>query len=188
MAKKKKNTITIMVSSTVRGNENDLVQISAVLRQKYGYRVIMSKEGRLYVSAANINNTREACLQAVRDCHFFFGIIYLRYGSGITHDEFKEAIAHNRPRLFAAHEKVEFLYQALYPKLYKPTGHRKRFSIPKTDVLDDVRVLDMYHDAGKTNWVFVFNNVAEVLTYIDTQFSDIEKRIQELEALNNQQQ
>ncbi len=188
MAKRKQNTITIMVSSTVRGNENDLVQISTVLRQKYGYNVIMSKEGRLYVSAANINNTREACLQAVRDCHFFFGIIYLRYGSGITHDEFKEAIHHNKLRLFAAHQKVDFLYQVLYPKLYSATGDRKNFSIPRTDVLDDVRVLDMFHDAGKTNWVFVFNNVAEVLTYIDTQFGDIGKRIQELEELNNNQQ
>ncbi|MBW7868435.1 MAG: DUF4062 domain-containing protein [Brumimicrobium sp.] len=186
MAKKKRNTFNIMVSSTVRGNESDLIQISAVLRQKYGYKVTMSKEGRLYVSMGNINNTREACLQAVRDCHFFFGIIYLRYGSGITHDEFKEAIILNKPRLFAANEKVEFLYQVLYPKLYSSNGTRKRFSIPKTDALDDIKVLDMYHEANKTNWVFGFNNIAEILTYIDTQFSNIEKRMLELETLNDQ--
>ena len=51
-------------------------------------------------------------------------------------------------------------------------------------VIDDLRVIDMYHDAIQNeippvqrigNWAQEFYRVNEVLVYIDTQFSDAER-------------
>jgi hypothetical protein len=177
-----KKQLTIMVSSTVYGAESDLDQIAAILRQQYGYKVIMSKEGSIYVAAKHISNTKAACLKAVNDCDLFFGIIFPRYGSGITHEEFLEAKRLDKPRWFIAHEKIEFLRKLLQPKMYTKTGKRKKFEIPKTSVLDSVKVVDMYNDV-KQNWVQSFSNMNEVRLFVETQFSDMQKRIEELEEL-----
>ncbi|MCF8255843.1 MAG: DUF4062 domain-containing protein [Bacteroidia bacterium] len=178
----KKKQLTIMVSSTVYGAESDLDQIAAILRQQFGYKVIMSKEGSVYVSMKHISNTKAACLKAVNDCDLFFGIIFPRYGSGITHDEFLEAKRLDKPRWFIAHEKIEFLRKLLQPKMYSKSGKRKKFEIPKTSVLDSVKVVDMYNDV-KANWVQSFSNMEEVKLFIETQFGDMKKRIKELEEL-----
>lgn len=83
-----------MVSSAVYGFEKDIRQICATIEsfksKKYEYEVLNSHIGTIYV-APGISN-QEACLRAVDDCDFFLGIILPRYGSGITHDEFKRAI------------------------------------------------------------------------------------------------
>jgi hypothetical protein len=179
----KKKQLTIMVSSTVYGAESDLDQIAAILRQQYGYKVIMSKEGSIYVSTKHVNNTKAACLEAVNDCDLFFGIIFPRYGSGITHDEFLEAKRLDKPRWFIAHEKIEFLRKLLQPKMYTKGGKRKKFEIPKTSVLDSVKVIDMYNDV-RQNWVQSFSNMDEVRLFVETQFGDIQKRIEELEEHN----
>jgi hypothetical protein len=178
----KKKQLTIMVSSTVYGSESDLDQIAAILRQQYGYKVIMSKEGSVYVAAKHISNTKAACLKAVKDCDLFFGIIFPRYGSGITHDEFLEAKRLDKPRWFIAHEKIEFLRKLLQPKMYTKAGKRKRFEISKTSVLDSVKVVDMYNDV-RQNWVQSFSNMDEVRLFVETQFGDMQKRIEELEEL-----
>lgn len=180
IAKKKK--LTIMVSSTVYGAESDLDQIAAILRQQYGYKVIMSKEGSVYVAAKHISNKKAACLKAVHDCDLFFGIIFPRYGSGITHDEFLEAKRLNKPRWFIAHEKIEFLRKLLQPKMYTKTGKRKKFEIPKTSVLDSVKVVDMYNDV-RENWVHSFTNMEQVKLFIETQFGDMQKRIDEIKEI-----
>ncbi|MCF8371339.1 MAG: DUF4062 domain-containing protein [Bacteroidales bacterium] len=182
VAESKKKQLTIMVSSTVYGAESDLDQIAAILRQQYGYKVIMSKEGSVYVAAKHISNTKAACLKAVYDCDLFFGIIFPRYGSGITHDEFLEAKRLDKPRWFIAHEKIEFLRKLLQPKMYTKAGKRKKFEIPKTSVLDSVKVVDMYNDV-KQNWVQSFSNMDEVRLFVETQFGDMQKRIEELEEL-----
>jgi hypothetical protein len=57
--------LKIMVSSTVYGSESDLDQIQAILKG-YGYDVVMSKNGTIYVPIGVSNE--EACLQAVEDC------------------------------------------------------------------------------------------------------------------------
>ncbi|MCY7421563.1 MAG: DUF4062 domain-containing protein [Chitinophagaceae bacterium] len=67
--------LTIMVSSTVYGMESDLDQIAVILRQQFGYRVVMSKEGSVYVPVEFIDSPEKACLKAVEDCDLFFGII-----------------------------------------------------------------------------------------------------------------
>lgn len=178
----RKRKLTIMVSSTVYGQESDLDQIAAILRQQYGYNVVMSKEGSVYVSLKHVSNTKAACLQAVRDCHLFFGIIFPRYGSGITHAEFLEAKRLNKPRWFIAHEKIEFLRKLLQPKMFTKKGKRTKFDIPKTTVLDSIKVVDMYNDV-RENWVQSFSNMDEVRTFIETQFSDMKKRIKEVQNL-----
>lgn len=177
MAKKK---LKIMVSSTVYGTESDLDQIAAILRQSYGYDVIMSKEGSVYVPAGS--TPEQACLQAVQDCDLFFGIIFPRYGSGITHKEFLEAKKLNKPRWFVAHEKIEFLRKLLQPKMYTKSGKRTKFEIPKTGVLDSVKVVDMYNDV-RANWVQSFTTIDEVMFFLEKQFKDVDKRRKEIENL-----
>jgi hypothetical protein len=178
----KKKQLTIMVSSTVYDSESDLDQIAAILGQQFGYKVIMSKEGSVYVSMKHVGDTKAACLQAVKDCDLFFGIIFPRYGSGITHAEFLEAKRLNKPRWFIAHEKIEFLRKLLQPKMYTKAGKRKKFEIPKTSVLDSVKVVDMYNDV-RQNWVQSFRNMEGVRTFIETQFGDMKQRIKELEEI-----
>lgn len=170
-----------MVSSAVYGSEADLDQIAAILRQKFGYNVIMSKEGSVYVPIGS--TPEQACLTAVGECDLFFGIIFPRYGSGITHKEFLEANRLSKPRWFVSHEKIEFLRKLLQPKMYTKRGKRKKFDIPKTSVLDSIKVVDMYNDVRK-NWVQSFTNISEVMAFIETQFRDMRKRIKEIEMLS----
>ena len=66
--------------------------------------------------------------------------------------------------------------------MYTKTGKRKKFEIPKTSVLDSVKVVDMYNDV-RENWVQSFSTMAEVRLFLDTQFGDITKRIEELEEI-----
>jgi hypothetical protein len=176
----KKKQLTIMVSSTVYDAESDLDQIAAILRQKFGYNVVMSKEGSVYVPVGF--SPEEACLKAVKDCHLFFGIIFPRFGSGITHKEFLEANRLDKPRWFISHEKIEYLRKLLQPKMYTKKGKRTKFSIPKTSVLDSIKVVDMYNDI-RQNWVQSFRNIDEVRRFIETQFGDMEQRVKELEEI-----
>jgi hypothetical protein len=176
MTKKKLN---IMVSSTVYGTEADL-DVIAVILKGYGYKVVMSKEGSVYVPAGM--KPEPACLKAVADCDLFFGIIFPRYGSGITHKEFAEAVKLDKPRWFISHEKIEFLRMLLKPKMYTKKGKRTKFDIPKTSVLDSIKVVDMYNEV-RTNWIQPFTQMSEAMIFIETQFSDMEKRRKEIESL-----
>lgn len=178
-ASKKKDSLTIMVSSTVYGSEDGLNQIATILRQ-YGYNVVMSMEGSVYVPVGY--NPTQACLQAVNDCDLFFGIIYPRYGSGITHKEFQEAIRLNKPRWFISHEKIEFLRKLLQPKMYTGKGKRTKFHIPKTSVLDSIEVVEMYN-CVRSSWVQSFTNISDIMLFILTQFGDMEKRAAEINNL-----
>lgn len=176
----KKKQLTIMVSSTVYGSEADLDQIAAILRQQFGYKVVMSKEGSVYVPVGF--TPEQACLKAVDDCDLFFGIIFPRYGSGITHKEFLEANRLDKPRWFISHEKIEYLRKLLQPEMYTKKGKRTKFSIPKTTVLDSIEVVDMYNDV-RANWVQSFTQLSEVMIFLETQFGDMQKRIDEIENL-----
>jgi len=61
----------------------------------------MSKEGSVYVPIEFRNSPEKACLKAVDDCDLFLGIIFPRYGLGITHKDvfWHEHINHLHPRL-----------------------------------------------------------------------------------------
>jgi hypothetical protein len=176
----KKRKLKIMVSSTVYGSQDILEQIAAVLRQQFGYEVIMSKEGSVYVSVQFIDNPEGACLQAVNECDLFLGIIFPRYGSGITHKEFKEAVRIQKPRWFVAHEKIEYLRKLFEPYMLNEEKQRTDFEIQKNTVLDSIKVVDMYNDV-RHNWVQSFSNPGELLFFIEQQFKDHNKRLKELE-------
>lgn len=181
--------LTIMVSSTVYGAESDLDAIYAILKG-FGYNVVMSKEGTVYVPAGM--SPEEACMQAVHDCDLFLGIIFPRYGSGITHKEFKKAIALNKPRWFIAHHYVTFAREILKQYMFRGTKRNKTFTFKKTGVMDNIGVIDMYNDAilneipfadRRSNWAQPFFKTPEIMLFIETQFKDAVKRKQELHEL-----
>jgi len=180
-----------MVSSTVYGAESELDSLYGILTG-FGYEVIMSKEGTLYVPALVSNE--EACLQAVEDCDLFLGIIFPRYGSGITHKEIKKAIELHKPRWFIAHHYVTFAREILKQYMYRGSRKNRQFTYKKTSVMDSHKVIEMYNDAiqnnlaigeRKANWAQPFFKTAEVQPFIETQFKNIKKRKAEIALLKN---
>lgn len=186
MAKKK---LKIMVSSTVYGSESDLDQIEAIL-EGYGYEVIMSKNGTVYVPIGVSNE--EACISAVEDCDLFLGIIFPRYGSGITHKEISKAIEIDKPRWFISHQFIEYTRQLMKQFMFDVKGDRNDFKIKSTSVLDNIKVVDMYNEAiqnhidsdkRRSHWAQPFFKTSETHKFIKTQFSDLNRRIEELKKL-----
>jgi len=170
--------LKIMVSSTVYGSESDLDAIYSIL-DGFGYEVVMSKEGNVYVPAGY--TPEQACLKAVEDCDLFFGIVFPRYGSGITHKEFIKAEELDKPRWFIAHHYVIFARKLLQQFMFDGDGNRNEdFEIKPTSVLDSVKVIDMYNDI-KSNWAQPFFKTNEVHPFINTQFKNIRLRKKEIE-------
>jgi len=191
MAKKRK--IKIMVASTVYQNRDLLLQICGILNT-YGYHVINSEYGTLH-PPLGMNNT-DACIAAVAECDIFFGIINPMYSTGITHLEFKRAIAIDKPRRFIAHSFVTFSRKLLAQYMYDDADktQRNNFEIQSTSVMDSVRVIDMYNDAVQSNlaygerkyhWVQEFFRPDEALRHVETLFRDIKRVEHELANLNN---
>ena len=173
--------LKIMVSSTVYGSDSDLDQIKYTL-ENFGYKVLMSKEGSIYVPIGD--NPTEACLKAVNDCDLFFGIIFPRYGSGITHLEFEKAVAENKPMFFVCHTYIEYTRKLMQQFMFDEDKNRLKFDIKPTSVLDSLKVVDMYN-LVRHNWVQPFTKIDDILSFIDTQFKDIESRRDELNKRNN---
>ena len=190
MAKRK---LKIMVSSTVHGFKTELTQICSAL-EGYGYDVLNNYWGTVYVPPGA--SPEEACLAAVNDCDFFFGIILPRYGSGITHSEFKKAIELDKPRGFLVQAHIPFARKLLEQYMYSDVRARVRdpdFAFQRTSVLEDTRVIDMYNEAihdgeplEKRRWAHEFFNFPEDgMRFIKTEFGD-KKRLQtDIEALKN---
>jgi hypothetical protein len=194
MAKKRK--IKIMVASTVYQNRDLLLQICGILNT-YGYHVINSEYGTLH-PPLGMNNT-DACIAAVAECDIFFGIINPMYSTGITHLEFKRAIAIDKPRRFIAHIFVTFSRKLLAQYMYVDAAKTQRndFEIQATSVMDSVKVIDMYNDAVQINlayeerkyhWVQEFFRPDEALRHVETLFRDIKRVERELANLNNPEQ
>ncbi len=103
--------IKIMVGSTVYGFEDQLSQIVAQL-QLLDYDVLNSYNGSIKVNPtlSNLDN----CLNAVKECDLFLGIIRPYYGTGnigeknITFEEIKLAIKLKKPYWFLVHRDVVF--------------------------------------------------------------------------------
>ena len=182
-----KPKLKLMIASTVYHFEDQLNQICAVL-SGFGYEVWNSHLGTVPVHPGRSN--LENCTAAARDCDLFLGLIRPFYGSGkigtrsITHEEFRAAVKHSRPRWFMVHRDVTFARQLLKPYLWKHDGSRTRFKLKKNPVLDDLRVLDLYHDAiqnelpaadRKGHWAQEFYRMPEVLSYLDSQFKDMNR-------------
>lgn len=189
MAKK----INIMVASTVYQNRDLLLQICGILNT-YGYNVINSEYGTLH-PPLGMNNT-DACIAAVAECDIFFGIINPMYSTGITHLEFQQAIAIDKPRRFIAHSFVTFSRKLLAQYMYSDDAKTQRndFEIKSTSVMDSVKVIEMYNDAVQINlayeerkfhWVQEFFRPDEALRHVETLFQDIKRVERELANLNN---
>jgi hypothetical protein len=188
MGKKKK--IKVMVASTVYQNRDLLLQICGVLTS-YGYYVINSEYGTLHPPLGMSNE--EACIAAVGECDVFFGIINPMYSTGITHLEFQQAIAINKPRRFIAHSFVTFSRKLLAQYMYAEKK-RNEFDIHPTSVMDSVKVIDMYNEAvqseldytlRKYHWVQEFFRPDEALRHVHTLFGDIKKIEHELANLTH---
>ena len=187
----KKEKLKIMVSSSVYHFKTDLEQLCSSLLG-YGYHVLNSHIGTIY----NIpgKSPEESCLAAVEECDFFFGIILPFYGSsGITHTEFKHAITINKPRGYLAHHDVAFARQLLHQFMFDEHEARTAFALTKkTQVMDDLRVIDMYNEAvgdglplNKRFWAQEFYKYSlDGAPFVITQFSDEPRFRADLEKLN----
>ena len=194
MSKKPLRPITIMVSSTVYGSEDVLDRVYDLLTS-FGYEVWMSHKGTLPVFSSK--SAFENCLEGVRQCRIFLGIIGTRYGTGIdkkdpeslsiVHQELRLAIELKKARWLLAHENI-LTARTLFAKL----GHvgvegRKPLNLKPSDVLEDKRLIDMYEEATfdrlplaerKGNWVQKFHDFQDSGRYAIFQFC----RYQEIEA------
>ena len=183
-----KPQLNLMVASTIYHFEDQIRQICAVLTG-YGYTVWNSYIGTIpqHPGSSNLEN----CLTAVRSCDLFFGIIRPFYGSSkvhkrsITHEEFREAMAHPKPRWSMVHRDVTFARQLLRPYMFKRDGTRTKFTLKKNSVFDDLRIIDLYNDATQNDipvderqghWVQEFYQITDVFIYLEKQFKD-ENRI-----------
>jgi hypothetical protein len=182
-----------MVASTVYQNRDLLLQVCAIL-SNYGYDVINSDYGTLHPPLGH--NNIPASLAAVNECDIFFGLIFPFYSTGITHLEFQEAIRINKPRRFMAHSFVTFSRKLLEQFMYADVGKTVRtpYTIQRTSVMDDIRVIDMYNDAIQRNlpyadrkyhWVQEFFRYDDVFRHVETLFRDTRRVERELDDLNN---
>lgn len=177
--------IKIMVASTVYNFEDQILQIYAVLNG-FGYDVWNSHTGTIPVHPGRSN--LENCVQAAQDCDVFLGIVRPFYGSGvvgnksITHAEFSKAVELNKPRWLLVHRDVTFSRKLLKRHMYTSKGKRTAFKLKKNNVMDDLRVIDLYEEATQADtpmlertghWVQEYYRVSEALAYIDTQLKDV---------------
>lgn len=197
MSGKKKPKLKIMVASTIYGFEDQLDQVCSTL-QTYGYEVWNSHFKTIPVHPAKSNT--ENCLLAVGSCDLFFGIIRPQYGSGvigalsITHQEMLKAITLKKPRWFIAHRDITIARQLL--KQYMLDEHNQPnpgFTYRRTNVMDDIRVVQLYNDTILNNvppderighWVDEYFRLVDILKCIETQFADVERVREIVEQMN----
>lgn len=200
MAQAEVKKLRLMVSSTVYGNETILNQIHAIL-ESFGYEVWMSHAGTLPVDPGV--SAFESCLNAVRECDMFLGMITSYYGSGkdgpdsqsITHQELDEAIGLNKPRWILAHSDVVMARRLLIDLGYKDSDARKDLALKKgAVVIDDLKLIDMYEAATREdlklkdrtgNWVQKYQTKDDILRYVNRQFANVERNRLLVERFNN---
>lgn len=179
--------LKIMVASTIYGFEDNLEQICITLKQ-YGYEVWNSHMKTIPVHPGWSNEKN--CLEAVKKCDLFFGIIRPRYGSGvvgatsITHQEMVTAIALNKPRWYIAHRDIGVARQLLKQYMYNGKKKAKGFSYQPTGIIDDIRVIDLYNETIKNDlpvekrrghWIDEFYKIGDILQCVKTQFADVDR-------------
>ena len=185
--------IRLMVASTVYHYQDQLKQICGVLSTNDDYEIWNSHYGTMPTNPSKSN--LENCLQAVRDCDVFLGIIRPFYGSGvvgersITHEEICLAVSLNKPRWFLVNSHVTFARQLLRQfhregqRLFQRTWKWKwrPLTFAETRVLDDLRVIDMFDDATQSSipvaqrrghWVQEYSELGDALRNIEAQFRD----------------
>ncbi len=180
--------IEIMVASTVYGFEDQLSAICATI-STLDYAVINSHIGTIRVNPGKSN--LDNCLDAVRQCDAFVGIIRPYYGTGnieernITFEEMKLAIELIKPYWFLVHRDVVFTRQLKKHLYYLDDDGKRQFHVKiRKSVIFDERTLDIYsyvlHEgkplATRTgNWAQEFYRLDDALDYVTAQFEDIIK-------------
>lgn len=179
--------LKIMVASTVYNFQDSLNQICAILNRS-GFTVINSHLGTMKVDPRKSN--LENCLAAVEDCDLLFGIVRPFYGSGvingksITHCEISKAIELDKPRWFVTHGDVTLARQLLQQYRYRGKYRNRKFRFKKTSVMDSIKVIDLYDEIVKSNvapgkrrgnWNQEYHTLEDILRYLETQFSDMER-------------
>lgn len=177
----------VMVASPVYGIEELLNQVYALL-EGYGYQVWMSYKGTVPVNSRLSNF--ENCLAAVDACDVFLGIVTGHYGTGqdagtdepsIFHREVQRAIAQDKLRYFLTHHNVTLARTLLKQFRFDRDGNRLPLRLRRMDVLDDVRILDMYDEiirdseplsVRRGNWAQSYYQWDEALLFITQQFAD----------------
>jgi len=177
--------IEVMVPYTVYGFEDQLSTICATL-STLDYAVINSHIGTVRVNPdkSNLDN----CLDAVRQCDAFVGIIRPYYGIGnieernITFEEMKLAIELNKPYWFLVHRDVTFTRQSKKHLYYLDSEGQQQFNVKiKKSVIFDERTLDIYNHViaeGSPiatitgNWAQEFYRLDEALDYVTAQSED----------------
>lgn len=209
--------LIVMVSSTVYGIE-ELLDLVYTQLTAFGYEVWMSHKGTVPVFSNR--SAFQNCLAAVEKCDLFFGLITPYYGSGrdrgnndpsITHMELRQAIEPNKPRWVLAHDHVVFARRLLWDLGFKGPEGRERLTLGRSQVLEDLRVIDMYEEATQANaqvplmdrqgnWVqkygrdgdaslFVhaqFSRYQEVAAFLKENFSDTRRMVEVVEATGGQ--
>jgi len=164
---------------------------------RFGYEVWMSHKGTLPVLSSR--TAFQNCLEAVEKCDLFLAILTPSYGSGkdpgkpdepsITHQEIRRAIELRKPRWLLAHDHVVFARSLLKNLGFDGKGGRKDLTLKRTQILDDLRVIDLYEEATLDsvevplseragNWVQKFETTQDASLFIVAQFS----RYQEAES------
>lgn len=191
--------LKIMVASTIHGFEDQLEQICATL-QRYQYEVWNShlKTIPVHPGLSNPGN----CLRAVESCDLVFGIVRAQYGAivngeiSITHQEMQRAIELQKPRWFIVHRDVTVARQLLKQYMFDEHNQPKPdFSYQRTNIMDDVRVINLYNDTILNNvppqqrvghWVDEYYRLGDILKCLETQFSNV-NRVREIVTEMNQQ-
>lgn len=187
----KKKHPTVMVSSSVYGQEELLDRIYALLN-RFGFEVWMSYKGTVPTNSEE--NSLDSCLRAVNNCDFFLGLITNHYGTSfheglsITHLEIREAIRLKKPRWFLVHDHVVFARKLLQSLGFNDSSARKTLTLNKKPFFSDLKIIDMYEEASEQNqfgenvyvkWVQPYEQDEDAIRFATAQFS----RFQDLESI-----
>ncbi len=188
--------IEIMVASSVYGYEDQINQVCGLLEQM-DYHPINSHYKTMQTDPSKSN--LENCLEAVKSCDIFFGIIRPFYGSGvigdtsITHEEMKKAIELKKPRWFVAHRDIRVARTLLKQYRFNEDGSpNAAFTYTSTKLMDDIRLIDMYEDTIQNNmpleervghWTDEFFDFNDIKKVIETQFTDKARIIDIIEKM-----
>ena len=187
-----KHPLRVLVSSTVYRKEGLLDRIYALLTS-CGYEVWMSYAGTVHVNS-NVS-AFENCLDAVRECDLFLGLITPDYGSGIdsdskdtrsiTHKEMVLAMELKKPRWMLVDSRVPFMRNWLNQCGIDTREKRKQFLEGKrSNKTFDLRTIDIYEDViqdydpprrvvlseRKGNWVQPYMDISDVERFVVAQF------------------
>lgn len=185
---KEEKKLKIMVASTIH-NFGDQIKVICATLKGYGYEVLNSyiKTIPTNPNKSNLHN----CLAAVESCDLIFGIITPRYGAvvddsnmSITHHEMKAALVMKKPHWFIAHRDISVARQLFKQYMYTDSKPNPEFVYKKTEILDDIRLINLYNDTILNevpakervgHWVEEYLELEDILTVLATQFEDIER-------------